>query len=46
MWEEIGFYEGFARTWGGMLTSTGKGDQYVPFLTSRPPLSDRVLAGR
>jgi len=46
MWEEIGFYEGFARTWGGMLSSTGKGDQYVLCLISRVPLSNRALAGR
>ncbi|CAA7264978.1 unnamed protein product [Cyclocybe aegerita] len=26
MWEELGFYEGFARTWGAILVKTGKAD--------------------
>ncbi|KAJ3500045.1 hypothetical protein NLJ89_g9964 [Agrocybe chaxingu] len=26
MWEELGFYEGFARTWSAILVKTGKAD--------------------
>ena len=29
MWEELGFYEGFAKTWMAMLVKQGKPDEYV-----------------
>ena len=28
MWEELGFYEGFAKTWMAMLVKQGKSDEY------------------
>jgi hypothetical protein len=29
MWEELGFYEGFAKTWMAVLVKQGKSDEYV-----------------
>jgi len=29
MWEELGFYEGFARTWSILLTGRGDGNEWV-----------------
>jgi hypothetical protein len=29
MWEEIGFYEGFARMWNAIYIKQGKQDEYV-----------------
>jgi hypothetical protein len=29
MWEELGFFEGFARTWRAVLVAQGKSEEYV-----------------
>ena len=30
MWEELGFYEGFALMWQAVYTHQGRTDEYVP----------------
>ncbi|KAF8893719.1 hypothetical protein CPB84DRAFT_1682878 [Gymnopilus junonius] len=43
IWEELGFYEGFALTWRALLVKQGKEDEYVYIFSQRPSQHIRYL---